>query len=95
MSQKVSKGCIFYFDIANHPGMKKVIEMVEAQAWGHLFQPSMALLFEAEVTELYGSLLVTYGGAIPLANINGIDFTLNEGTLGKILEVPTEGVSTI
>ncbi|KAK4337971.1 hypothetical protein RND71_042458 [Anisodus tanguticus] len=62
MSQKVLKGWVFYSEIANQLGMKEVIEIVEAKKWNHLFQPYVVVLFEAEVSEFYGSLLVTDGG---------------------------------
>ncbi|KAK4344704.1 hypothetical protein RND71_034880 [Anisodus tanguticus] len=52
-------------------------------------------LFESEVIEFYVSLFFTDDGNALVAGVNVTDFTLDEETLGRFLEVPIEGVSTI
>lgn len=87
-------GRVFDPDISMMSGMAELIEIVEFQGWSHPFVPP-AYLGDKEVGDFYGDLMITQNKDAVCASVNGVNFTLDEALLGKILGVPTEGIATV
>lgn len=68
--------------------------MVNIQGWTHIFKPR-DVFCEKEVADFYEDLIMTADRSALIASVNGTEFTLDESTLGNILRVPNEGITTV
>lgn len=75
--------------------MYELVEMVDFQRWGHLFKLPMPMMHESEVIEFYEHLMYIEDVDTILAIVKGVDFILDVASLGQILKVPVDGISTV
>ncbi|KAG5590626.1 hypothetical protein H5410_041140 [Solanum commersonii] len=89
--EKVLEGRVFDTDILTKPGMDSLSDLVEIQLWTHLFRTKSHVLHEDQVQEFYYNVEFAKNGSIK-TRIGNKRLHLDEELLGKILEVPREGI---
>ncbi|MCD9558423.1 hypothetical protein HAX54_015789 [Datura stramonium] len=74
--------------------MDDLYEIVIYQDWHHLLASSIPDIDKKEVREFYHEMTFRTGGMEFRTTVNGVEITVEEKTLGQILEVPTEEIRT-
>nr|XP_009788729.1 PREDICTED: uncharacterized protein LOC104236503 [Nicotiana sylvestris] len=92
-NRKVLWGRTFSSNILESAGMRKLVDICDAQQWTNLFTSGAPIVYEDEVQSFYTSLFIVDGDQICVL-VNGVDIVMDSALLGSILGVPIERVSS-
>ncbi|KAG5581472.1 hypothetical protein H5410_052099, partial [Solanum commersonii] len=76
------------------PYMDSLVDLVEIKSWTHLFMIKSPVLHEEQVREFYYNVDFVEDGSLNIW-VGNKNLYLDEKLLGKIMEVPREGIRSV
>lgn len=70
----------------NNPGMRQLVDAVEFQGWGHLFEWPVPFLHEWEVKGFQLNMEIQENGSF-ITKVGELSVNVDEDSLSKILQV--------